>query len=81
MLRTVESVRTAFTRTAVRVPMLSEISLRAVGSACVHLSELVALNGGVRPDVPWMQVCMCVCVCVCVCGIGWEGILSRCKCL
>lgn len=62
MLRTVEGVRTAYTRTAVRVPLLSEISLRAVGSACVHLSELVALNGGVRPDVPWMQVRVYVCV-------------------
>ena len=58
MLRTVEGVRTAYTRTALRVPLLSEISLRAVGSACVHLSEQVALNGGVRPDVPWMQVCV-----------------------
>jgi hypothetical protein len=56
LLRTVEGVSTAHTRTAVRVPTLSDISLRAVGSACVYLSEQVALNGGVRPDIPWMQV-------------------------
>ena len=55
-MNTVEGVRMAHTRTPVKVPLLSEISLRALGSACVHLSEQVALNGGVRPDVPWMQV-------------------------
>ena len=59
-LRTVEGVSTAHTRTAVRVPLLSEICLRAVGSACVYLSEQVALNGGSRPEIKWMQVSYCI---------------------
>ena len=55
-LSTIEGVSTAHQRTAVRVPLLSEICLRAVGCTCVHLSEQVALNGGTRPNVRWMQV-------------------------
>ena len=55
-LLTVEGVSTTHTRTAVRVPLLSEICLRAVGTAVVHISEQVALNGGSRPAIKWMQV-------------------------
>ena len=56
MLRTVEGVSTAHNRSAVRVPLLSEICLRAVGNASVYLSEQVAQNGGTRPHIKWMQV-------------------------
>lgn len=38
-----------------RVPKLSELCIRAVGSACVHLAELISNNGGLRPKIPWMQ--------------------------
>jgi hypothetical protein len=53
-LTTAEGVRTVSTRAAVRVPLLSELCLRAVGNACVYLAEQVAENGGVRPSKPWM---------------------------
>jgi hypothetical protein len=41
---------------ALRVPTLSEMCIRAVGAAAVNVSEATALNGGFRPDTPWMQV-------------------------
>jgi hypothetical protein len=41
---------------ALRVPTLSELCIRAVGAAAVNVSEATALNGGFRPETPWMQV-------------------------
>ena len=56
-LSTVEGVRTVYERTAVQVPTLRELCLRATGKAVIILAEAIAENGGVRPASPaWMQV-------------------------
>jgi hypothetical protein len=40
--------------TSVKIPKLSELCIRAVAKASVDLSEKIAENGGVRPQVFWM---------------------------
>jgi hypothetical protein len=41
---------------AVRIPLLRELCVRAVGAACILIADLTASNGGSRPDVKWIQV-------------------------
>lgn len=63
-LRSVETMnQTIFTNSieygnsyVARVPLLSELCIRAVGKSCIRLANDIALNGGVRPTVPWMKV-------------------------
>jgi hypothetical protein len=43
---------------ALKVPSLAELCLRAVGAAAVLVSEATALNGGFRPEIPWIKVLM-----------------------
>ena len=40
---------------AVKVPKLSDYCIRAIGKACLVIADQSALNGGIRPKIPWMQ--------------------------
>lgn len=43
-------------RSACVVPKLKEYCIRAVGRACSSVAEHIAKNGGVKPDINWIQV-------------------------
>jgi hypothetical protein len=56
-LSTVDGVRTVYDRSALKVPTLREICLRATGRAALLLAAAIAENGGSRPTTPaWMTV-------------------------
>lgn len=41
---------------AVRVPTLRELCQRAVAKASILAANAIAMNGGIRPEDPWIQV-------------------------
>jgi serine/threonine protein kinase len=49
-------LRSVHTRPARRVGRLSELALRSVCDAALKLSDVMATNGGVRPDIEWVKV-------------------------
>jgi hypothetical protein len=56
-LSTVNGVQTVYDRSALKVPTLREICLRATGRAALLLAAAIAENGGSRPTTPtWMTV-------------------------
>jgi hypothetical protein len=64
-LSTVEGVRTAYRRPAVQSAPQHELYIRSLGRASLVLAEATADNGGVRPDVPWMQVSCLFLILIC----------------
>lgn len=52
----VQSLSTIHLQPACIVAKLKELSIRAVGRACSIVAERIAMNGGVKPDVDWLQV-------------------------
>jgi 3-phosphoinositide dependent protein kinase-1 len=52
---TVDGIKEVNNRSAVRVPSLKDICIRAVGLACIDIADKVATNGGYKPDIPWIQ--------------------------
>ena len=55
-LHTLEGVQTVYSRPAVVGAPLHEVLVRVIGRACLVLAEATSNNGGVKPDIPWMQV-------------------------
>jgi len=51
-----EYIQTLAVRPAERVPMLKELCIRAVGKAGVDVASIIAVNGGRKPAIPWVQV-------------------------
>lgn len=49
-------LRLVHTRPARRIGRLSELALRSVCDAVMKLSNVMASNGGVRPDIEWVKV-------------------------
>ena len=45
---------------ALSIPSLKELAVRAVGKACKIVSNEMAENGGIRPDIPWIKVASCM---------------------
>lgn len=52
---TADSIKEVHNRSANKIPSLKDLCIRAVGLACIHTADIVAENGGYRPDVLWIQ--------------------------
>ena len=52
----IEYLKTLSDRPAQRIPQLKELCIRAVGKAAVEVASIVAINGGRKPPIPWVQV-------------------------
>lgn len=54
---TLNNMHNIYQQSAVRVPLLHELCIRAVGKATLVLADAIAANGGIRPKQPiWMKV-------------------------
>eukprot|EP01038_Epipyxis_sp_PR26KG_P010236 gene10236-13769_t len=51
----IESLQNIPSKPAIRIPSLFELCIRAVGKTCCLLANEIAISGGVRPEIPWMQ--------------------------
>lgn len=52
----IDHLSTIQLREAVKVPKLREYCIRAVGKSSLKAADLIARNGGLKPDIPWLQV-------------------------
>jgi hypothetical protein len=55
-LVTLEDIRNVYQQTPPTKPLLHDICIRAIAEVTIKVAFEISNNGGVRPDIPWVQV-------------------------
>jgi hypothetical protein len=55
-LLTLDDIRNIYQQSPPTIPLLHDVCIRAIAEVAIKVAFEISNNGGVRPDIPWVQV-------------------------